>query len=352
MSSINIREEQLPCMSNDGGREILAVNGSDGSSQVKREACVANFIGLDFCWVCGRDQLVRVFQSQYDLTQYSEQDPELASYTGQRFWLNRCQVCGFTQPDTLPTLLNYFDRLYDQRWSEEWIEREFASTYKDNIFQAVLDELDIRVPSMPRRFLDIGAHVGRFIHLAQQAGWQAEGIELNPRTSAYASRRTGRPVHQVNAHQLASEGRKYEAITLIDVLEHIPDPVNLLNNINGLLELNGWLCVKVPCGRNQILKEKMRSHFRKNYRMTVADNLVHINHFSPASLRLALKKAGFSQITITLGAPELTPVEKSLTFSKAVWSNRFRAFVYRLGKILPGGVYSPLALNLQAYAQK
>ena len=38
----------------------------------------------------------------------------------------------------------------------------------------------------------LGAHAGRFMHLAQHAGWDVEGIELNPRTAECAARRTGR----------------------------------------------------------------------------------------------------------------------------------------------------------------
>lgn len=303
------------------------------------------FSPLKSCWVCGGSELVQVHQGRFDFELYYDQDPELASYSGHKFWLKRCQSCGFSQPDGLPTLAAFFDRMYDQRWSEEWIEQEFVSECKDFIFKTVLDNLGRRAPNADRSLLDIGAHVGRLIHLAHQRGWQSEGIELNPRTSAFAARKTNLPVHQMNAHKLVSLGKRYSAITLLDVLEHIPDPVPMLATIAELLEPRGWVAVKVPCGRNQLIKEQVRSVLFKGYKVSVADNLVHVNHFSARSLRLALEKAGFIDITITIGAPELGSIRR-------LFSDTLRLGVYHLGRLTPGGVHSPLALNLQAYARK
>ena len=305
----------------------------------------AKFEPLDSCWICEGRTLDRVHQGRFEFSEYIEQDPEIAQYTGHKFWLARCRSCGFAQPDSMPTLPNYFDRMYDQHWSAEWIEQEFDSRAKDFIFRIVLESLEQRVSTEQRSLLDIGAHVGRFIHLADRAGWQAEGIELNPRTSEFAARRTGLPVHRVNAHHLASEGKRFDAVTLLDVLEHIPCPVKLLSHINELLDPGGWIAIKVPCGRNQLLKENLRARMKRSYRVSVADNLVHVNHFSPKSLRLALEKTGFDQIAINIGAPELNGDGHAK-------SDLLRLGVYHFGRLIPGGAHTPLALNLQAYARK
>ncbi|HKO97131.1 MAG TPA: class I SAM-dependent methyltransferase [Pyrinomonadaceae bacterium] len=309
----------------------------------------AGFARLASCWVCDSSELSPIHEGRFEFTEYATQDPPLAEYTGHTFRLMRCEACGFSQPDVLPTLPNYFDRMYDQHWSPEWIEQEFTARYKDDIFADVLRGLSTRLPISNRRLLDIGAHVGRFIHIAHEHGWQSEGVELNPRTSAYAQKKTGLPVHQVNAQQLAAEGHTYSAITMLDVLEHIPDPVKLLGELRNLLDEDGWLVVKVPCGPNQLMKENLRSRLKPGYRVSVADNLVHINHFSPRSLRQALLRAGFTNIDMTIGMPELAPVNGSL---RSALSKAFRLGVYHAGRLIPGGIRSPLALNLQAYAQK
>jgi SAM-dependent methyltransferase len=307
----------------------------------------ALFQPMTRCWVCDGARLRPFHDGRFDYREYAVQDPELDEYSGQSLRLVRCDACGFSQPERLPTLPRFFDRMYDQRWSEEWVEHEFVADYKDFIFRTILRELDRRTPERPRRLLDVGAHAGRFMHLAQQAGWEVEGIELNPRTATYAARRTGAPVHQVNARTLVATGLRFRAITLTDVLEHIPEPVALLATSGRLLEPGGWIAVKVPCGRSQWHKERLLSAMIPSHRISLADNLVHVNHFTPRSLAMALNRAGFQDVLVRPAAPELP---SGPSFLRRVASNAVRIVVYA-GARFPGGVHTPLTLHLQAYAR-
>jgi SAM-dependent methyltransferase len=315
--------------------------------------CLSPTLAPDFfgpvarCWVCDGPALDRYARCRLEFREYAAQDPELHQYTGEHVWLVRCRTCGFGQPEVLPTLPNFFDRMYDQRWSDSWVDDEFTATYKDLIFRGILNQLGRRVPTAERRLLDVGAHAGRFMHLAQRRDWQVEGIELNPKTAAVAARRTGAVVHRVNAQALTVGARRFGAVTLTDVLEHIPEPVALLASIARLLKPGGWVAVKVPCGPGQWRKEQVRSLLTPSYRASLGDNLVHVNHFSRRSLALALERAGFGNITIRAGAPEL-PAGNSRLRSAA--SNFVRLAVFGAAN-LPGAIHTPLTLNLQAYAQ-
>ncbi|HTH00953.1 MAG TPA: class I SAM-dependent methyltransferase [Vicinamibacterales bacterium] len=307
----------------------------------------AGFIDIPSCWVCGSRTFAREHDAILDLDVYRDQHPELAEYSGEAVWFRRCSRCGFTQPERLPALPGFFDLLYDQLWSPEWVQQEFESDYKDFIFRTILNGLSKRTV-VGRRLLDIGAHAGRFMHLARSAGWQPEGIELNPRTAAFAARRTGLPVHAVNVDRLPlSEGR-YGAITLIDVLEHVPEPLTLLSRVDDALEAGGWLAVKVPSGPAQRLKERVRARVHRGYRPRLADNLVHVNHFSPSALQAALERVGLRSITVDIAPPELP----SAGGYRGVVSNLFRRSLYHGGRLVPRGVDTPLALNLLAFGQK
>jgi 2-polyprenyl-3-methyl-5-hydroxy-6-metoxy-1,4-benzoquinol methylase len=293
--------------------------------------------------VCTGTDGERVHQAILEFEAWREQDPELAAYTGETIWLWKCASCGFAQPERIPALPKYFERMYDQRWSPEWVVQEFESTYKDLIFQRVLSALSDRVTTGSRALLDIGSHAGRFLHLARQAGWNAEGTEINARTAAYAAERSGARVHRLKAEQVLELGTRYDAVTLTDVLEHIPEPVTLLTTIRKAMARNGWIAVKVPCGPAQLLKETWRARLSRGYRATVADNLVHINHFSPAALRHALERAGFTNVEIEVAAPECPPGEGL--------STQVRVAAYEIIRRIPGGVYTPVALHLQAFAR-
>jgi SAM-dependent methyltransferase len=307
----------------------------------------AAFTPVRACWVCGGVALRPVHAAVFELSEYARQDPELARYTGATVQLVRCAACGFGQPAALPALEDFFGRMYDQRWSAEWMETEYTSDYKDLIFRSVLGGLEGRVPSHRRTLLDLGAHVGRLMAVAAERGWTAEGVELNPSTAAYAARATGLPVHRMDARALADRGLRYGAVTLIDVLEHIPEPVAALEAARTVLAPGGWIAVKVPHGRVQLGKEALRARLRPGYRATVADNLVHVSHFGPRSLRRALERAGFADVRLGIAAPETIPAPGAAARA----ANAGRRAVWSLGRLLPRGVESPLSLHLQAYAR-
>jgi SAM-dependent methyltransferase len=308
----------------------------------------ASFAPVSRCWVCDGDRLTPVHEAAFELSEYRTQDPELAAYSGAHVSIVRCARCGFAQPSGLPTLPGFFDRMYDQRWSEEWIVSEHNANYKDLIFADILEALASKLGRDRRRLLDVGAHSGRFVVLARRAGWDVEGLELNPKTAAFAARASGATVHQGNVHTFESLDAAYDAMTLTDVLEHVPEPRAILQKARRLLASGAWIAIKVPNGPAQRLKERTRSVVRRGYRPTLADNLVHVNHFSPSSLRLALEREGFTDISIHPGAPELSP-----NGSGAPSVDRaLRRAAFHTVRALPGGVHTPLAFNLQAYARR
>ncbi len=296
------------------------------------------------CWVCDSTRLVRYNREVFDMTW--QVDPVICAYDKVPFWLARCQDCGFMQPDELPSEPDFFDRLYSKDRGSDWMQDDFENPYKDYIFQQVLRELDRRVSPTQRTLLDVGAHVGKFVHLAANSGWDASGIELNPKVAEYAAARTKRTILQQNAHQLKNTGNTYDTITLLDVLEHIPNPKAIMHDLHGLIRPGGWIAVKSPCGVNQWRKERIKTLLGREKFPYIGTNMVHVNHFSANSLRQLLKNTGFTNIVVTVGAPELL----SNSLSGRV-SNLVRRTTYGLAK-LPFGVHSPLALNLQAYAQK
>lgn len=308
------------------------------------------FTPLTACWVCGGRELVPIHAAIFELSAYADQDPDLAAYSGQSVSLARCTRCGFSQPQALPALDRFFARMYDQRWSPEWMAREYESGYKDLIFRTVLRSLGGRLPASRRTLLDLGAHVGRLLRIARDAGWKAEGVELNPQTVAFASNATGLVVHRADAGVLADAGRRYDAVTFIDVLEHIPDPVPVLRAARRVIAGGGWIAVKVPNGPVQLRKEEFRARVSSGYRATVADNLVHVNHFSPRTLALALANAGFADVSVHPAPPEIVQRGDAAALPQLL-NNVVRRAVYGAARIVPGAVRTPLALHLLAYGR-
>ena len=127
------------------------------------------------------------------------------------------------------------------------------------------------------------------------------------------------------------------------MIEHIPDPRTIFRRVVRYLAPGGWLAIKVPNGPAQRIKERLRAILRRGYRPTLADNLVHVNHFSPRSLRRALEAENLADVVVIAGAPELPP---------GVAARFIRRLAFLPARALPGAVHTPLALNLQAYARR
>ena len=310
---------------------------------------VVEFRPVTECWVCGHAHLRRVHRARLELSIYATQDSELAAYSNHDIWIQRCRACGFAQPAELPALPGFFGRMYDQRWSKDWVEREFESDSKKEIFARVLTGLERRLPDECRDLLDVGAHVGKFIETARARGWRAEGIELNPTTADYARRRTGATIHDCDLATLSARtpAPRFDAVTLTDVLEHIPAPLDTLRSAAQVIRPGGWIAVKVPCGPNQLLKERLRVLLRRVERVSVADNLVHVGHFTPRSLARALERCGFDGIQIEPGLPEWCELPRAST---RVALNAIRRVSWVAATVLP--LRSPLTFNLQAFARR
>ena len=305
----------------------------------------STLIPLKQCWICGCEYLHRWNEEIFDTQGLS--DPIVCAYNKMSFWLNRCPECGFAQPEGLPSEPDYFDRYYSYDRSSDCMELDYSTPYKDFIFHTIVDKLSHFLPAHRRELLDVGTSVGRMLTVAKEAGWESEGIELNPIVANFAAQRTDRSVHQMNAYKLAATGRRFDAVILTDVLEHIPNPVAILKDLQKLLRPGGWIAVKVPYGLNQWRKEKIRTRLGKIPAPHIATNLGHINHFSPNALEKSLTQSGFDSIEIEVGAPEYPPLDGSLP---SLISRGSRFLSYSLAQ-LPGGLNTPLAFNLQAYAR-
>lgn len=103
--------------------------------------------------------------------------------------------------------------------------------------------------------LDIGCGFGSFVISARKLGLDAFGIEISPFEVEYARARLCEFFPEANPEQvyLLGDGHTvpfqdnfFDAITLWNVLEHIPDNKILLNEVYRLLKPGGFLFIICP----------------------------------------------------------------------------------------------------------
>jgi SAM-dependent methyltransferase len=103
------------------------------------------------------------------------------------------------------------------------------------------------VPSTQRRkLLDIGCSNGLFLAEARAAGFTVRGVELSPVTAGFAREHFALDVSPGSWRDASIPEGSLDVVTLFDVIEHMPDPLNELRGIRKLLKPGGLLLQSTP----------------------------------------------------------------------------------------------------------
>jgi ubiquinone/menaquinone biosynthesis C-methylase UbiE len=227
----------------------------------------------------------------------------------------RCAECGLVRADPLPSLdekvatetLGYTD---ETAYPE--VRDFFANCHRDFVEDPVirgmrrnLVELE-RVVGGPGRLLDVGAGTGIFMHLARERGWEPTGVDICPLTADKAEREFGVRIAVGPFEQHQFDGRRFDAVTMLDVLEHVHDPLASLRRVHDLLRPGGAVCIAVPNQRS-LLTAVVDTYARAGG--PAADRLLlrlyvapHLHYFTPKTLRRLVSAAGFRLHTLRQGS--------------------------------------------------
>jgi 2-polyprenyl-3-methyl-5-hydroxy-6-metoxy-1,4-benzoquinol methylase len=128
--------------------------------------------------------------------------------------------------------------------------------------------------------LDFGCGTGEFLHTMQNSGWTIAGVEPSDVARSKAETLTNQKIY--NSLELS---RGFDVVTAWHVIEHVPDLVETLLKLKGLLKKDGILFIAVP---------NFQSPDGVNYLEHWAgfDVPRHLWHFSKKSMGILLKSLG------------------------------------------------------------
>ncbi len=191
------------------------------------------------CNLCGADDPV-VIQTGYD---------RLTDGPG-AFTLVECKQCSliYLNPRPIPSEIgiyypatNYHPYLPAIDDEPSWfrrLDRRFG-LYKR------CQEVSRRV-KITGDLLDVGCATGIFLEGMRQRGWQVKGVELNAEVAQYARQRLKLDVLAGSLEEAHYPTACFDLVTLWDVLEHVYDPKETLQEIARLLRPGGWLVFSLP----------------------------------------------------------------------------------------------------------
>jgi len=165
--------------------------------------------------------------------------------------------------------------------------------------------------------LDVGCSKGFLSYFFKKHNFDAYGIDLSSKACSFA--------RKIGVNAIASDllnynpNKKFDVITIIDLIEHVDEPQKVLKKANSLLKKGGLLIVSTP---------NIKSFYSKISKSNWAgfDLPFHIIYFSKDSLSFGLKNAGFKSNNFLTDSFNLISIEGLLRTNLNVYFGKLLEF--------------------------
>ncbi len=153
--------------------------------------------------------------------------------------------------------------------------------------QGICSYLNINLSN--RKILDLGSSYGFTRKAFDEAGFKHDGIELSKYAAEICEKEFGFKTFVGTASDFEKINEdKYSIITMFDILEHVPNPLILLDTVRNLLNQNGICVIRTPN-----LMSMEREIFGRFYHSIKYE---HLHYFSPKVLISLLEASGLQAL--------------------------------------------------------
>lgn len=240
------------------------------------------------CHLCGLDNYKILFQSTLDKSDFNPKviTEDLKNTLGnykKHSRIVKCKECGlvYTNPMENPDSL--------LKGYEDVIDQEYLDTEKYRKLLLLEHLKHIEAFKTKGKMLDIGCFAGYFLELAKQKGWDVYGIEPSNWARNVAKKRKVKIISESIDNAKLSD-KTYDVITMWDVIEHLPNPRQVLKKCYDSLDDKGIIALGTP-NIECLVAKIMGSNYPYILRM-------HHLFYSPKTLSLMLDSVGFKTIKV------------------------------------------------------
>jgi 2-polyprenyl-3-methyl-5-hydroxy-6-metoxy-1,4-benzoquinol methylase len=138
--------------------------------------------------------------------------------------------------------------------------------------------------------LELGCADGRFLERLRALGWHIQGVEPAEKPAQLARKR-GFEVHQGTLESNLFPANHFDAVFAWMVIEHVHEPRQVLKEVRRVLKDSGSLVISVPnfaCWERRVFRTFW-------YALGLP---IHLQQFTPRTLRALLHECGFDQVQI------------------------------------------------------
>lgn len=218
---------------------------------------------------------------------------ETTSYLLPEGALLRCSACG--QLISQCTTARYWESMQEFDDSQGTLPKMGSEGGRLRRSKKFLDRIAGLLGQPPEkiRLLDVGCSSGAFLNSAVGLGFLAEGVEPAPKAAATAQA-AGLKVRQGLLHEAGYDDGQFDAITLFEVIEHLQQPQELLQECRRILRPGGILLI----GTGNAGSWSMAAMGARWEYLHIEKHGGHVSFFNPESIASLAKCTGFSVAAI------------------------------------------------------
>jgi 2-polyprenyl-3-methyl-5-hydroxy-6-metoxy-1,4-benzoquinol methylase len=203
----------------------------------------------------------------------------------------RCERCGLvyiSDPPTNEELLRCysFANSYQQEFVTDQQARD-SFLERGRLYLSFLSQ-----HTNPGRLLDVGCSAGFFLHIARTSGWDVKGLEYSEDTAQLGRSMFNLDIQIGDLMTCSYESEAFDALTLWDVIEHVPDPLEVMVQAHHLLSFNGLVAISTPNIDGIFPRLSYQIAQTIDY-WPHPEPPAHLTQFSTKTLSLLLENAGF-----------------------------------------------------------
>jgi SAM-dependent methyltransferase len=209
----------------------------------------------------------------------------------QHFSTDRCHTCGFIfmnpRFDDTANKNLYDEGYYTGKNSFSYIDERQSFEYSKYVWDARLRK--IRSYVKKGNFLDVGCSFGGFLSRASKF-FTPFGIEISSYSATYAQEKYRFKIHTGTIDNSPFKSGSFSVISMIELIEHLPDPAKAVEKCYDLLKDGGLLVIQTADMDGwQAIKAGGSYHYYLPG---------HLSYFTQHSLTRLLQNCGFSKIKI------------------------------------------------------
>lgn len=214
----------------------------------------------------------------------SQKNCSICGYPAKKFTeksghiIYKCINCGFGFTDSLNAQKGEYHR--DETYITE--EKLF-----ENIFIRRVNEITKFLKT--GKVLDIGCSTGVMLSIFKKKGFDVKGVEISKK-AAEICRNKGIDV-LIGPFEKIKFSEKFDLVVLNHTLEHLENPIEVLEKVKKILKPKGYLMIDLPNFDSPLAKL-----LRSKWPHLLPDE--HLWHFTPKAFEVVLKKMDFRILAV------------------------------------------------------